>query len=83
MDCPRCGEKLFYSNYGTFETLVGYSSPLGHDHDDNCLTRIYYCKSGHSIKLSKRRKCPHPDCDWIGKATCFCHPGKKIDEWPD
>ena len=84
MDCPECGEKLSHSNEeGTWETLVGFMSPPGHDHNDNCLTRIYRCKNWHSITLSKRRRCSNPDCDWVGKDECFCHTGKKVDEWPE
>lgn len=61
-------------------TLVGYYSPVGHSHDDNCLKRYYVCKNGHEISIAKIRKCP--TCDWIGKKECFCHYGKKVEEWP-
>lgn len=61
--------------------MIGYSSPPGHDHDDNCQTCLYTCKNGHKIKLSKRNTCPA--CDWKGKEECFCHKGKKVDEWPE
>jgi len=81
MKCPECGEKMDYD--GEWETMVGFYSPPNHDHNDNCLIRVYRCKNGHTIKLSKRRRCPNPDCDWIGKDECFCHPGKKLDEWPE
>lgn len=79
MNCKECGEKIEQRNDiwgGTFETLVGYHSPPGHNHDDNCRTRIYECKNGHSVKLSVRRRCDA--CDWVGKDECFCHLGKKI-----
>lgn len=85
MNCEICGEKLsvlhgdFFS--GVMSTLIGYSSPPGHNHDDNCLTQMYTCPNGHKVKVSKRRTCPK--CDWKGKLTCFCHPGNKVDKWPD
>jgi len=63
-------------------TDVAFSSPPGHDHDNNCETRIYYCPNGHERKVSKRRRCRAPGCDWEGSLTCFCHPGEKLDEWP-
>lgn len=78
--CPECGEKMGY--FGESQTLVGYFSPPGHNHDDNCQNRTYGCNNGHKITLSKRRKCSDSECDWTGKDECFCHPGKKVDEWP-
>lgn len=68
---------------GAMETCIGYLSPPGHDHDDNCLTKVYSCPNGHWLKVSKRRRCPAVGCDWVGKDECFCHPGKKFDEWPE
>jgi hypothetical protein len=62
-------------------TLVWHSSPPGHDHDDNCLKRVYVCKNGHDHVLSERRRCPAVDCGWIGKSTCF-DTGEKLDRWP-
>jgi len=62
-------------------TLVGYSSPPGHDHDDNCLKRGYRCEAGHYTVLSVIRSCSK--CDWRGKADCFCCPNGKIDVWPE
>lgn len=83
MKCPECKEELYHSEeWGTMETCVGHFSPPGHDHNDNCLSRIYRCINGHQIKVSLRRRCPNPDCDWIGKDECFCHSGKKVDQWP-
>lgn len=80
--CPNCASDNI-SHSGTFETLVGYSSPRGHDHNDNCLKRDYQCGAcGHQWLVSKRRRCP--TCDWRGKATCFCHQGiAKVDYWPE
>ena len=85
MNCKICGEKL--TVMGGYDgmvsmTAVGYCSPEGHNYDDNCVKRGYTCKNGHDITISKRRRCPNPDCDWVGNETCFCHPDKKVDEWP-
>ncbi len=77
--CPDCGEPM--SHRGTSMTLVGYYSPPGHDHDDNCRTRIYTCPNGHSMGVSRQNSCPV--CDWKGKSICFCHPGEKVSHWPE
>ena len=64
--------------YGTAQTLVGYGPfELGHNHDDNCRTRIYRCANGHEIGVRVRNTCPA--CDWKGKLTCFCHDGEKVE----
>ena len=83
MQCPECGKEL--RSVGQTRTLLGYMSPPGHDHDDNCVKRGYICteECGYKIIISKRNRCPHPDCDWVGKAECFCHEGPKVDEWPE
>ena len=78
--CAKCGEKMEDLKYGESTTLVAYHSPPGHNHDDNCIKRSYGCRNGHMIEVSKRNKCPA--CDWVGKEECFCHDGKKYDEWP-
>lgn len=82
MICAICGLPMSWDGITTM-TAVGYDSEPEHDHDDNCLKRIYVCQNGHSVVVSKRRTCPFPGCDWKGKEECFCHPGKKVDEWPD
>ena len=79
MKCDVCGCDMVVSEEG--ETLLGFYSPHGHDHDDNCQKRTYVCNNGHEKVISKRRRCPA--CDWVGKPTCFCHKGKKVDEWPE
>lgn len=81
MNCEKCGEPIHDSGGGEYVTLVGHMSPPGHNHDDNCKIRSYVCSNGHMVAISKRRKCPK--CDWVGKSECFCHPGKKVDEWPE
>ena len=66
--------------------MVGYFSPPGHDHDDNCTLRDYVCTGPekHGITLSKRRSCSVNGCGWKGKDACFCHkPEQKIDLWPE
>lgn len=80
MTCQTCGAP-FVSCGAERTTLVGYDSPAGHDHDDNCVKRTYLCENGHETVVSKRRRCPA--CDWIGQAECGCHQGPKVDEWPE
>lgn len=66
----------------TFRTLVGMGPQQpGHNHDDNCTTRTLVCPQGHEAVISRRNSCPL--CDWRGKADCFCHPGPKVEEWPE
>lgn len=85
MNCKICGKPLKskYDKNCLLMTLVSYNSPPGHNHDDNCITKEYICENGHEITLSVRNKCPNPDCDWVGKEECWCHPGEKLDKWPD
>ena len=78
--CPTCKEPMEHSE--TTETYASYISPLGHNHDDNCRVRVYTCKNGHKHSVSKRNRCPIEGCNWIGKEDCYCHSGKKVDEWP-
>jgi hypothetical protein len=75
--CPDCGGPLKSDGFGT--TLLGYSSPPGHDHDINCRTGHFNCgdRSHARIEYSIRTTCPAPGCDWRGKEECWCHPGKK------
>lgn len=82
MNCPQCNEKLTKTDDYEMSTMVGYFSncPLGNTHDDNCLTRSYSCVNEHVLTLSKHRSC---ECGWKGKETCFCHEGKKLEEWPE
>lgn len=82
MNCKTCGQPMRQdkSSVGVM-SCVGYLSPDGHDHDDNCVVRTYVCPNGHSAAVSKRRTCPV--CDWKGKETCFCHQDPKVDEWPE
>lgn len=77
--CNECGE-LMFPQMGECSTLVGYSSPQGHNHDDNCLFKCYACKNNHTRVISLQRSCPA--CDWMGKEKCFCHDGLKVKKWP-
>jgi hypothetical protein len=79
--CPTCSAPFIEHN-GLIQTLVGYNSPPGHDHDDNCLGATYTCANGHETSLAFQRRCSTPGCDWKGKDECFCHPGKKVDARP-
>lgn len=76
-----CGAPLVKLLDGISQTCVGYSSPPGHSHDDNCITGYAICDNDHIVGISIRRTCP--ECDWKGKESCWCHPGKKLDKWPD
>lgn len=82
MKCPKC--KTETKHGGTSQTLVGYQSPPGHDHDDNCKKRFYECEGcGYIWMESRKNRCPVIGCGWVGKEECFCHKGKKVDEWTD
>ena len=81
INCPECGSPFVQTDGVTLRTLVGFSSPPGHNHDDNCAKRLYVCAQGHQVVVSKRNRCPA--CDWVGRDYCFCHEGKKVDEWPE
>lgn len=81
--CPQCGAEWVWCEEGFGQTLVGYASPPGHDHDDNCRQKQYRCANGHEHALSIRRRCSTYGCDWAGKSDCFCHPGRKVDAWPE
>jgi len=78
MKCDECNEIMECVSEGT--TLLGFHSPLGHDHDDNCKKREYQCLNGHTKIISKRNKCP--ECGWVGIEKCWCHKGLKVNEWP-
>ncbi len=78
-DCSTCGKPAKQASYGWSQTLVGYLSEPGHDHDDNCVSTVFTCPEGHRMNISVRRTCPNPECDWKGKDECFCHEGKKVE----
>jgi len=80
MRCPECGGVMTCG--GESSTYRGDISPDGHNHDDNCLTRQYVCENGHRRVYSKRNRCDTPACDWVGVASCHCHGGVKLEEWP-
>lgn len=79
MRCPTC-DAVFVWASGETTTLVWFYSPPGHNHDDNCRNRVYECANGHRTRLSVQNKCAK--CDWRGRTECFCHPGKKLFDWP-
>jgi|SRR5579859_4199459 len=67
-NCPACG--LICKSYSYGCTLVGYSSPEGHDHDDNCRSFNFVCECGANFVLTPINKCPTIGCAWIGKSEC-------------
>ena len=77
--CETCQEPMNVQH--NMSTMVGYLSPPGHNHDDNCLTRRYACRNGHTLDVTRRNRC-HA-CGWRGRTTCFCHKGEKSEFWPD
>jgi hypothetical protein len=84
MKCFECDSEIIpKSHRSESSTLVAYMSPPGHDHDDNCISRTYYCEQGHVNILTIQRRCPNPSCDWVGKEKCFCHLDRKVKEWPE
>ena len=64
--CPTCKTRVFSYEYS--ETMVGYYSPDGHNHDDNCLKYSFNCWCGTSWVERKRNSCPV--CPWEGKLRC-------------
>lgn len=81
-NCPECNGKM--GCYGTSTTLLGGTGPEGHSHDPNCHKRDYFCtECDHRMVISKQVRCDFPGCNWVGEDECFCHPGKKVIEWPE
>ncbi len=76
----KCG-KPFAGYDHEISTLVGYLSPNGHDHDDNCRSRTYYCDDDHTTVIRKRNRCP--SCDWVGRDECSVCNTTALDEWPE
>lgn len=71
--CLREGlEPAQLFSYGGSTTLVAFTSPPGHDHDDNCHAEDLACERGHHYSVRRRNTCPA--CDWKGHEECFCHP---------
>lgn len=65
-ECPHCHVACRSDSY--FETLVGYGSELGHNHNDNCRKFEFTCQNGHGFKVRPRNTCP--TCSWKGSAEC-------------
>lgn len=70
-ECPICGTSCY--SPGCKSTLVGYYSPPGHNHDDNCRTFYFACPNGHSFSVRPLNTCPAVGCDWKGREACWCH----------
>ena len=86
-NCPTCKEPAIV-RYGELTTLIGYSrftddNDKVHHHDDNCLKQNFECSNDHVWQLSERRRCKTEGCDWVGKDSCFCHIGTKVDNFFD
>lgn len=80
-NCPSCGAPFVRADPFIERTLVGYVSPPGHNHDDNCALRGFYCMDGHGTLVRRRNRCDA--CNWRGAETCNIHPPHiDVDEWP-
>ena len=77
--CPDCNEPWSDLREVSY-TCVGFYSPPGHNHDDNCMSRSIRCANDHRYNVSHRRSCPK--CDWKGAPTCWCCKFAKVDKWP-
>jgi hypothetical protein len=77
--CKSCGKSVV--GHVHCQTLVGYFSPKGHDHDDNCKDWRFECVCGHVMdERGIQNTCP--TCDWKGKSNCnIC--GTRSREWND
>jgi len=53
LKCTECGEEMTGSE-GTSSTYAGYISPPGHNHDNNCVSRLYRCKNGHTRRIFRQ-----------------------------
>lgn len=65
--CPSCSRLEQTStvlSWGVTQTLLGYWSPTGHDHDDNPKIGSFRCSEGHYFTLRYRSTCEA--CDWKG-----------------
>ena len=66
VDCPQCGVRCETNRMSI--TYVGYISPAGHDHDDNCRVFYFKCSNGHEFNIRVRNTCPV--CNWKGDKVC-------------
>ena len=81
MNC-KCNKKM--KLIVETRTLVGFFSPEGHNHDDNCIVRKFVCfDCKESYKESRVNVCSAEGCNWSGKKACECHGGMKIKKWSD
>jgi hypothetical protein len=71
--CPTCGSGTYTEGY-VMSTLVGYSkwteNGVLHEHNDNCRKSEAQCEKGHTFVIRYQGFCPN--CDWVGKTSCFC-----------
>lgn len=66
--CRECQDPMTLKE--ACQTLVGYFSPPGHDHDANCTTLTYRCPQGHQETLRIQKGCLADGCDWKGPNYC-------------
>lgn len=77
-----CGEKLDLivgHEVNGRTTMIGFTSPDGHNHDDNETRYVFECPKGHKSAYSLINKCS--ECEWRGESeNSRSH---KVEEWPD
>ena len=77
VQCPVCNIECLSTHCSS--TLVGYMSPKGHDHDDNCRKFDFTCSNNHHFKIRAQNTCPA--CDWKGSPVCYtCGDNVKVYE---
>lgn len=73
---------MILKNKGYYSTLVGFYSPIDHNHDDNCVKWDIICTNCNSCEyISPINYCP--SCDWKGRTECFCSTKIDMSEFPD
>lgn len=77
--CQECNAPMKIIAAG--QTLVGFSSPPGHNHDANCMTITFACAADHRESMRLQRGCLVEGCGWRGDDYCVtCHEANIWDE---
>lgn len=64
-NCPVCNKQCISTGWG--RTLIGYYSPPGHNHDDNCRSFYFDCSCGSRFSVR-----PVEDCSVCGILYVYC-----------
>lgn len=82
-NCPECGGRIVRQEGGTYATQMrGFTSTPGHNHDPNCMSRVYWCENEHRFEVPLRRRCADPHCNWAGPEAYPELDQPAVDEWP-